>query len=161
MLEALVMNKSHRAVALARIQQRIRTALLIAPTHLALNVALSRIDNAAIDFNGLLREIITSDPVFFLLISRSLALLKRGGTKRGSFFAIHIGLAEFCAEIFNLELYSAELDNVSFFQAIVLRTFIVQKAYSLGRGAFQIANDDKHLVVHIFIKLLRLLEGTI
>ena len=72
------MNKSDRAVALARIQQWITGGLLVAPADLALYVALGGINDAAVDFDGLFREVITANPVLLLLITSALALFKGG-----------------------------------------------------------------------------------
>ena len=116
-LQALVVDEPDRAVALARVEQRIRIALLIAPTHLALDVALSRVDNPAVDFDGLLGEVISPEPV--LIVDISLPLF--AWTQALSLVASVEGRrTDLGAEVLDLELNAAELDDVSLPQAVVL-----------------------------------------
>ena len=111
------MDEPDRAVALARVEQRISIALLIAPTHLALDVALSRVDNPAVDFDGLLGEVISPEPV--LIVDISLPLF--AWTQALSLVASVEGRrTDLGAEVLDLELNAAELDDVSLPQAVVL-----------------------------------------
>jgi hypothetical protein len=118
MFQALIMNEANRSIALARIKKWVAIALLVAPTDLALDVALCGIDNSAVNLYGFFREVIATDPVLFLLVPDTLALLERGWTH--GFLSINVGLAQLSAVVLDLELDPPQLDYVSLLQAIVL-----------------------------------------
>jgi hypothetical protein len=119
MFEALIMNETNRSIALARVKKRISAALLVAPTDLALNVILSGIHDTAVNLDCLLGEIVSANPVFFLLIAGTLALFKGRGTKCSPLLAINIRLAQLSSVVLDLELDPAKLDNISLFQSVV------------------------------------------
>jgi hypothetical protein len=163
MFQALIMNEANRSIALARIQKWVAIALLIAPADLALDVALCGIDNSAVNLYGFFREVIATDPVLFLLVPDTLALLERGWTH--GFLAINVCLAQLSAVVLDLELDPPQLDYVSLLQTIVLWSRIkttLGGTYCLRSGAFKVAHNYEHLVIHVLIELLRgLLHGTI
>ena len=118
MLQALIMNEANRPIALARVQEWVAIALLVAPADLALDVALCSIDNAAVNLDGFFREVITPDPVLLLLVSGPLALLEWGWTH--GLLSIYVSLAELRAVVFDLELDPPQLYYVALLQPVVL-----------------------------------------
>lgn len=68
-LQALVVDETDGAVAFARVKQGVGCALFVAPAHFALDVGLRRVDNTAVDFDGLLGEVVPAEPIVAFLIN--------------------------------------------------------------------------------------------
>lgn len=127
-LQAFVMNKADGPIALTRVKQWVRIALLIAPAYLALYIALSGIDDPAVNLNRFLGEIISTQPVLLILIATALNRTHRLRT-------------QLRAEVLDLELDATELDYVAFAEFIV----------GLRCRRLQVPHDYEHLIVHVLV----------
>ena len=126
------MDEPHRSITLARVQKRVLWCLLIAPAHLALDLAAIRhvgIDYTTIDLHCLFlsKFILTVVSchifvLFILLCAEVISLFHRRGASIHDTLApeVRIGRRRLSPEILDSELEPPQFDSVPLVQLVVL-----------------------------------------
>lgn len=144
-LQALVVDISHRPITLAGVEKRVLLRRIVVPADLALNIRTHFwVDNSAVNFNGFFLELFP-ERVDTLVVHDLLDGAVIGLMDLLIFWvlcALNSGSAELGSEVLHIEFYPAKLDDVSTVE------FVVQVILC----ALGVPDDDEHLVVDVLVR---------